>query len=182
MAVADCQENLARFDWERSSLVRERSLAAQRVRRVAVPHLRYVREVPRFSPGVSIAPNLLGGPDDLEDSEDCRSAGGHGNQHVRLRSAQIDFIETICPALVPCRYSRADVTFDTTGSRFQEQPSRPHRKISEFIGPSVARVRLRGTSKPRFANSIGGKPTCSESSPACLRYGRVQRRSAILSL
>jgi hypothetical protein len=36
---------------------------------------------------------------DLENSEDCRSAGGHGNQHVRLRSAQIDGIEaTICPA------------------------------------------------------------------------------------
>ena len=35
---------------------------------------------------------------DLEDSEDCRSAGGHGNQHVRLRCAQIDRIKTICPA------------------------------------------------------------------------------------
>jgi hypothetical protein len=25
----------------------------------------------------------------LESSEGCRSAGGHGNQHVRLRSAQV---------------------------------------------------------------------------------------------
>src|SRR2546423_7147394 len=34
---------------------------------------------------------------DLENSEDCRSTGGHGNQHVRLRCAQIDGIGTICP-------------------------------------------------------------------------------------
>jgi hypothetical protein len=33
----------------------------------------------------------------LENSEDCRSAGGHGNQHVRLRSSQIDRIEAILP-------------------------------------------------------------------------------------
>jgi hypothetical protein len=39
----------------------------------------------------------------MEDSEDCRGAGGHGNQHVRLRSAQIDCIETICPALAAPR-------------------------------------------------------------------------------
>jgi hypothetical protein len=39
----------------------------------------------------------MGGLNDLENSEDRRSAGGHGNQHVRLRSAQID--EAICPAL-----------------------------------------------------------------------------------
>ena len=40
----------------------------------------------------------LGGCNDLEDSKNRRSAGGHGNQHVRLRGAQIDRIETICPA------------------------------------------------------------------------------------
>jgi hypothetical protein len=40
----------------------------------------------------------MGGSNDLENSEDCRSAGGHGNQHVRLRCAQINRIETICPA------------------------------------------------------------------------------------
>src|SRR5215813_13900816 len=33
--------------------------------------------------------NGLGETHDLEDPEDCRSAGGHGNQHVRLRGAQI---------------------------------------------------------------------------------------------
>jgi hypothetical protein len=40
----------------------------------------------------------LGETNGLESSEDCRSTGGHGNQHVRLRSAQIDRIEAICPA------------------------------------------------------------------------------------
>ena len=40
----------------------------------------------------------LGDPNDLEKSEDCGSVGGHGNQHVRLRRAQIDGIGTICPA------------------------------------------------------------------------------------
>jgi hypothetical protein len=35
---------------------------------------------------------------DLENSEDCRSAGGHGNQHVRLRCAQIVSIKSIRPA------------------------------------------------------------------------------------
>jgi hypothetical protein len=40
----------------------------------------------------------LGDPNDLENSEDCRSAGGHGNQHVRLRSAQIAYLDAICPA------------------------------------------------------------------------------------
>jgi hypothetical protein len=33
----------------------------------------------------------------LENSEDRRSAGGHGNQHVRLRGTSID-VSTVCPA------------------------------------------------------------------------------------
>ena len=32
----------------------------------------------------------MGDLNGLESSEDCRGAGGHGNQHVRLRSAQIN--------------------------------------------------------------------------------------------
>jgi hypothetical protein len=67
-----------------------------------LPHLRGVARGLRFDVGVELAPKLLakllGGWNDLEDSENCRSAGGHGNQHVRLRSAQIDLIETIGPA------------------------------------------------------------------------------------
>src|SRR5712675_2549777 len=64
-----------------------------------VPCLRYVRGQPSFDAGTNVVPTLLGrNPDELESSEDCRSAGGHGNQHVRLRGAQIDRIEAICPA------------------------------------------------------------------------------------
>ena len=41
--------------------------------------------------GTNVVPALLGrNLDELENSEDCGSAGGHGNQHVRLRGASID--------------------------------------------------------------------------------------------
>jgi hypothetical protein len=39
---------------------------------------------------VSIAPNYWEELNDLENSEDRRSVGRHGNQHVRLRSAQVE--------------------------------------------------------------------------------------------
>ena len=53
-----------------------------------VPCLRNVRAQPSFDTGTNVVPALLGrNPDELENSEDCRSAGGHGNQHVRLRGA-----------------------------------------------------------------------------------------------
>ena len=56
-----------------------------------VPCLRYVRGQPSFDAGTNVVPALLGrNPDELENSEDCGSAGGHGNQHVRLRGASID--------------------------------------------------------------------------------------------
>ena len=56
-----------------------------------VPCLRYVRGQPSFDGGTNLVPALLGrNPDELENSEDCGSAGGHGNQHVRLRGASID--------------------------------------------------------------------------------------------
>ena len=63
-----------------------------------VPSLRYVRGQPSFDAGTNVVPALLGrNPDELENSEDCRSVGGHGNQHVRLRGASID-ASTVCPA------------------------------------------------------------------------------------
>src|SRR5215213_5609912 len=63
-----------------------------------VPSLRYVRGQPSFDLGTNVVPALLGrNPDELENSEDCRSAGGHGNQHVRLRGASIG-ASTVCPA------------------------------------------------------------------------------------
>ena len=56
-----------------------------------VPCLRYVRGQPSFDAGTNVVPALLGrNPDELENSEDRGSAGGHGNQHVRLRGASID--------------------------------------------------------------------------------------------
>ena len=56
-----------------------------------VPCLRNVRAQPSFDTGTNVVPALLGrNPDELENSEDCGSAGGHGNQHVRLRGASID--------------------------------------------------------------------------------------------
>ena len=56
-----------------------------------LPCLRYVRGQPSFDAGTNVVPTLLGrNPDELENSEDCGSAGGHGNQHVRLRGASID--------------------------------------------------------------------------------------------
>jgi hypothetical protein len=64
----------------------------------------------------------------LEDSEDCRGAGGHGNQHVRLRSAQIDCIETICPALAaprcfePRQRPIQDFRFKSSGHGFKASP------------------------------------------------------------
>ena len=38
-----------------------------------------------------------GGSNGLEGSKDYRCVGGHGNQHVRLRSAQVSLSGTTCP-------------------------------------------------------------------------------------
>ena len=42
-----------------------------------------------------------GGSNGLEGSKDCRSVGGHGNQHVRLRSPQVSLSGTTCPVQEP---------------------------------------------------------------------------------
>jgi len=63
-----------------------------------LPYLRGFGRGSRLNFGVKFAPKILGGWNDLEDSKNCRGAGGHGNQHVRLRSAEIDRLETIGPA------------------------------------------------------------------------------------
>jgi hypothetical protein len=84
-----------------------------------LPYLRDVGRGPRFDLGAEFAPNFLGGWNDLEGSENCRSAGGHGNQHVRLRSAQIDRIEAIGPArpkiLASSRGRRPAINSNTLG-------------------------------------------------------------------
>jgi hypothetical protein len=42
-----------------------------------------------------------GGSNGLEGSKDCRNVGGHGNQHVRLRSAQVSLSGVTCPVQEP---------------------------------------------------------------------------------
>ena len=70
-------------------------------------HLRYVRPALNLRHGATSRLIYVGETNGLESSEDCRSTGGHGNQHVRLRSAQIDRIEAICPASEAIRLLRA---------------------------------------------------------------------------
>jgi hypothetical protein len=70
-------------------------------------HLRYVRPALNLRYGAISRLIYLGETNGLESSEDCRSTGGHGNQHVRLRSAQIDRIAAICPAPQAVRLLRA---------------------------------------------------------------------------
>ena len=83
-----------RFAQERSGFAQERNSDVRCVAMPStsdVPRLRCVRRQLNFGTGTNVVPALLGRkPDELENSEDCGSAGGHGNQHVRLRSASID--------------------------------------------------------------------------------------------
>jgi hypothetical protein len=45
----------------------------------------------------AIPPQFLGDRNGLENSEDRRIAGGHGNKYVRLRGAQIADSVATCP-------------------------------------------------------------------------------------
>jgi len=113
----------------------------------------------------SLAPvPYLGDSNGLENSEDCRSAGGHGNQHVRLRSAQIDYTGTICPARKQsCHRAEAGAPehLPIFGrlSRFPSLKSRrlayvePFRRISDV--PGIEEIELSSTAGkmgeiPRF--------------------------------
>ena len=114
-----------------------------------LPHLRGAGCGPSFNLGVEFAPKLLqkllqkllGEWNDLEDSENCRSAGGHGNQHVRLRSAQIDRIETIGPArsaiLASSRGRRPDNGFQTLDRR--QTALKGVKRIITMTGPGIGR-------------------------------------------
>ena len=93
-----CRRTLPKREMDLSKREMSASYPENSCSTVPVPHLHYFRAGPRFDPGANIAPNCLGGWNGLENSEDCRSAGGHGNQHVRLRRAQIDRTKTVCPA------------------------------------------------------------------------------------
>src|SRR2546430_17371075 len=79
---------------ERSSFVQEgsfRRLARSNASTPDVPRLRNLRGPPSFDAGTNVVPTVLGrNPDELENSEDFGSAGGLGNQHVRLRGAKVN--------------------------------------------------------------------------------------------
>jgi len=123
-------------------------------------HLRYVRPALNLRYGAISRLIYLGETNGLESSEDCRSTGGHGNQHVRLRSAQIDRIAAICPAPQAIRLLRAvagvrrpgcqDGRVYSTGYRLRG-PRHSHRTLSANIvrGPRIwyARVQTSLVSK-----------------------------------
>ena len=60
---------------------------------------------------ISCARFQNGGSNGLEGSKDCRSVGGHGNQHVRLRSAQVSLSGVTCPV------QEAIFAFELAGAR-----------------------------------------------------------------
>ena len=99
-------------------------------------HLRYVRAALNLRYGATSRLIYLGETNGLESSEDCRSTGGHGNQHVRLRSAQIDRIEAICPASQAIRLLRAVAGVRRPGC--QDGGIYPHRvTVFEGLGTHV---------------------------------------------
>ena len=100
---------------------------------VPVPHLHDFRAGPSFDLGANIAPNCLGGWNGLEDSEDCGSAGGHGNQHVCLRGAQVDRTKTVCPARSAIVASGRGRRLPTTSDRWAEIARHFRRQANEHM-------------------------------------------------
>ena len=128
------------FAQERSNFVQERNIGCQVRHSGVVPsrfHTCAGSEGPLGSPSARTRARLVGRiPNDLEDSEDCRSVGGHGNQHVRLRIAQVDGIETFCPALAaPCCFEPRQ----TSGSRSNRAVAK-----ASLTKISIALVGIRG--------------------------------------
>jgi hypothetical protein len=140
----------------------------------------------------------------LEDSEDRRSVGGHGNQHVRLRIAQVDHIETFCPALAAlCCFEPRQ----TSGAGFRpaedfrtspRETARPaERRCIDGLAGSVDAVRRLAAQALAFAPQISccrgraGTGVAADRNPGIfalrflgcrpLRYGRVRRLSVIPS-
>jgi hypothetical protein len=91
----------------------------------------------------------LGDLNDLENSEDCRSAGGHGNQHVRLRSAQI------ATATRSARLAK-QLLASSRGRRFRPDLRHPDLETVVFI---LTRYRLRSDAKLLSADVAQG-PRC----------------------
>jgi hypothetical protein len=72
-----------------------------------------------------------GGSNGLEGSKDCGSDGGHGNQHVRLRSAQVSLSGTTCPVREPIEPRQAP-----EGPNMQAEDFSDSRKRSSVSFPS----------------------------------------------
>jgi hypothetical protein len=124
--------------------------------------LHYVRRGFRFNLGVNIAPKVLGDPNELENSEDCRSAGGHGNQYVRLRGPQIDSLRRsarLRQRSAASSRGRLRVRFMTSQNCCSTEAHRPksrgrappvvamrcreRQRASGFLGPQKARCPCR---------------------------------------
>jgi hypothetical protein len=150
-------------------------------------HLRYVRPALNLGYGATSRLIYLGETNGLESSEDCRSTGGHGNQHVRLRSAQIDRIEAICPA------PQASNSFASSRGRRPSPPDvrtaasiLPRGAVFEGLGthvgthqPTSSEVRVFST--PAFRRPLYRKSRARRPRPQswqdrrrCLTLGRCQ--------
>jgi hypothetical protein len=94
----------------------------------------------------------------LENSEDCRSAGGHGNQHVRLRGASIDASK---------RSARLQQRLVATGRASCPIPGKFFTsciKSKAWILPTLTRIPCRGPPERRCP-LIPFCPTCFRGSP-----------------
>jgi hypothetical protein len=67
--------------------------------------LHKVKATSRVKGGVAFTSNFWEDGNELEDSKDRRSVGGHGNQYVRLRDASLDRFARIGPARSTCAMS-----------------------------------------------------------------------------
>ena len=111
---------------------------------------------------------LLGRMEWPEDSEDRGSAGGHGNQHVCLRGAQVDRTKTVCPA-------RSAIVASGRGRR-------PPNEL-QIVGPTSARYFGRQANPHMAIRSgravTGGAPPCP-GVPRTSRSGVAISRSWLL--
>ena len=97
---------------------------------------------------ISFAGFQNGGSNDLEGSEDCRSVGGHGNQHVRLRSAQVSLSGVTCPvqeAIFAFELRQAPEGPNMRAERFYRRSSRRRLScLATAIDPLAQIARLGG--------------------------------------
>src|SRR6476646_9548824 len=112
---------------------------------------------------ISCARFQNGGSNGLEGSKDCRSVGGHGNQHVRLRSAQVSLDGDDLPG------STSTFCFRTGAGVLQSKVVYPvhfEKLIGAFAlmsapdspGLDAASAPIPGRTKPSIATFGGDRP------------------------